>query len=183
MSLPKILVDYYGQEYILLRWYCPFIYTYRLFAYLPCLFSPLLHNNNYYSNFELDTLPVTLITVVSTKSKSSEIDIFWSNAVCAKKYRLNIRSESGLKQKYFTQNAQFIFTVRKRDHYNISVNSINYFGRNVGSPVSTKVCLACESTFYLLLMTFFVFVAYKFLLQKFMTEEGMMIVIEVSNSI
>ena len=94
-----------------------------------------------------------MITVVSERINSSEIYIFWSNAVCAKKYRLNITSEGGLKQRYFTEKAQFSFTVRRRDQYNISVNSINYFGRMVGNPVSTKVCLTCELTFYLLLMT------------------------------
>ena len=70
-------------------------------------------------------------------------------------YEVNIIRESGLLEQTITTN-ETAYSVPSNvgDCYDISVYSIDYAGKRVGSPASTRVPVKCEHLyFYILIMT------------------------------
>ena len=75
----------------------------------------------------------------------------WSNATCAAMYEVVITRENGLVElNTTTTETAFEYDVpsNTNDCYNISVYSIDYAGRRVGSPVSTRIPIKCEYLHY-----------------------------------
>ena len=138
-------------------------------------------------SYLIDTLSVTSIRARATGNTLSElvISVFWPNAECAPMYQLIVIANGLKEQTNTTTSTEFDFPVPATGHYIFNLSSIDYFGRIVGVPVSTEVCLTCESVLILILIDDNIFIVHNFNVRTVVnyTTNALTVIIQVSNNI
>ena len=100
----------------------------------------------------IDSAPAMFVSAETvTLLEDKIIYVTWPDTRCASMYQLIITSGS-MEETVTTTSTEFIYTIPAYGCYIFKLSSIDYFGRSVGVPVSTKVCFKCESFLILTLI-------------------------------